>query len=224
MTPEIENVGAAIVKGICNPETKDVAIDLADFEISALFDENVLKEIPALKTVIACRKTWTAIRDQLFLRKVAGFLAACPRFTNEEKEIFIKTHLNDAQKTDELGDKLVLILDRLDDLGKPQMLAKFFAAFVRGQIDLETFRRLAVAVDIGFIEDLKNFVGHCSFTVDNYLATNLVRTGLVYAKLTNREASIRGGESYYAVGEFNYEATDLGQRFSYLLLAKSFHS
>jgi hypothetical protein len=28
MTQEIDNIGAAIIKGVCNPETKDFAVDL----------------------------------------------------------------------------------------------------------------------------------------------------------------------------------------------------
>jgi hypothetical protein len=219
MIPEIDSIGAAIVKGVCNPEAKDLAVDLGEFELGALLDEGVLREIPVIKSVIACRKTWTAIQDQLFLRKVVGFLTACPRFTEAEKEAFIREHLDDAQKAKKLGDTIVLILDRFDDMEKPELLAKFFAVFVRGKIDLETFRRLATAIDIGFIEDLKNFVGHCSFTVNADLASNLVRTGLVFAKLTNHEVGIRG-EDYHVVGEFTYEATDLGRTFSHCLLIK----
>ena len=215
MIPEIENVGDAILKGVCNPETKDLVVDLGEFELGALLDESVLQEIPVIKSVIACRKTWTAIHDQLFLRKVAGFLAACPRFTDLEKEAFAREHLNDSKKAKNLGDAIVLILDRLDDLEKPELLAKFFVAFVRGKINLETFRRLAAAIDIGFIGDLKNFAGHGSFKVDTRLALNLVRTGLVHAILTNRQIGMIG--EGYNVAEFHYEATELGQIFRWWL-------
>lgn len=219
MIPEIDNVGAAIVKGVCNPEAKDLAADLGEFELGALLDEEVLKEIPIIKSVIACRKTWTTIQDHLFLRKVAGFLLACPSFTDAEKEAFFRAHLNDVQKTKKLGETIVLVLDRFDDMEKPELLAKFFAAFVRGKIDLETFRRLAAAIDIGFIEDLKSFLGHCTFTVDSYLASNLIRTGLVHAKLKNHGVGIYG-EDYHVVGEFIYEATDLGRTFDWILLQR----
>jgi hypothetical protein len=178
MTPEIDNIGAAIVKGVCNPEAKDLAVDLAEFELGTLLDEGVLKEIPIIKSVIACRKTWTAIHDQLFLRKVAGFLLACPRLTDVEKETFFREHLSDSKKARNLGDAIVLILDKLDDLEKPEMLAKVFAAFARGKIPCECFRRLASAVDIGFIEDLKVLAYKPEAYWFPYLP-NLVRTNLV---------------------------------------------
>ena len=36
---EIDNIGAAIVKGVCNPEAKDLAVDLGEFGLDALLDE-----------------------------------------------------------------------------------------------------------------------------------------------------------------------------------------
>ena len=177
MIPEIDNIGAAIVKGACNPETEDLAVYLGDFGLGALLDEKVLKEVPYLKLVIACRKTWTAIHDQLFLRKVAGFLAACPQFTDAQKEAFVREHLSDPKKAKNLRDALVLILDKLDDLEKPEMLAKVFAAHVRGKIPHECFRRLASAIDIGFIEDLKVLAYKPKVYLFPYLP-NLVRTNL----------------------------------------------
>lgn len=213
MNPEIEDVGVAILKGACNPEAKDLAVDLGQFEIGAVFDESVLKEIPVIKSVIACRKTWVAIRDHLFLRKVAVFLAACARLTDSEKQAFVNEHLNDIDKTKKLGDALVLILDRLDDLEKPQMVAKCFSAFARGKIGLEVFRRLSAAIDIGFLEDLREFAKidpvptNPPSRIDEptrLLRMNLLRTGLTGIKRTSGTTSITG------VG---FEASELGQIF-----------
>jgi hypothetical protein len=50
---------------------------------------------------------------------------------------------------------------------------------------------------------------------DTRLALNLVRTGLVHARLTNRQIGITG--EGYNVAEFHYEATDLGRIFSWWL-------
>jgi hypothetical protein len=52
--PEIDNIGNAIVKGVLNPEAEDLAVDLGDFELGSLIDENVLKDVPFIKIIIAC--------------------------------------------------------------------------------------------------------------------------------------------------------------------------
>lgn len=86
MEPEVDSVGIAILKGACNAESKDVAIDLSQFGLVELLGEAALKEIPIIKGVVAYFKVPLAIRDQLFLRKMAGFLAAVPNFTATERE------------------------------------------------------------------------------------------------------------------------------------------
>jgi hypothetical protein len=214
MSSEIDNIGAAIVKGVCNPEAEDLAVDLGDFELGSLLEENVFHEIPIIKSVIACYKTWGAIHDRLFLRKVAMFMSSSPKFTHEQKEQFIQTHLNNEQEAKQLSDAVVLILDKLDDFEKPQMVARAFAALVRNEIGLETFRRLAAAIDLGFIFDLKEFA-KLSDTVSTgadrtksnslfVLYLNLVRTGLVGQKRGTGTVPITG---------VSYEITELGKSF-----------
>jgi hypothetical protein len=188
MEPEVDSVGIAILKGACNAESKDVAIDLSQFGLVELLGETALKEIPVIKGVVACFKVPLAIRDQLFLRKVARFLAAVPDFTATEREDFIAGHLADGEKAAKLGETLVLVLDRLDDMEKPHMVAHVFAAFVRGKITFDVFRRLATAIDLGALDDLKEFVKmrpaaspqQRGVNVNTQiLGTNLARTGLV---------------------------------------------
>ncbi|SRR6266498_1213947 len=175
-----DELGISILKGACNSEATDLAMELGEIGMNALLDDCILKEIPVLKSIIACRKTWEAIHDQLFLRKVAGFLTACPKFTDAEKDTFARDHLSDRKKTSRLGDALVLILDKLDDLEKPELLAKAFTALVRGRISLENFRRLGAAIDIGFIEDLRALANETRRLreVTELHLPNLVRTGL----------------------------------------------
>ena len=87
-----EKLGVAVIQGALTPEAEDLAIDLAESGLDSFFDEGVLKEIPGIKLAIACRKTWGAINDQLFLRKVAAFLRSSPKFTKDEIDAFVVDH------------------------------------------------------------------------------------------------------------------------------------
>jgi hypothetical protein len=204
----MNDLGNSILASACNAETKDLVVDLGELGLDAALEEGVLKEIPVLKSIIACHKTWEAIHDQLFLRKIAGFLFACPRFTDAEKQKFLNEHLNGPQSTTRLSDSIVLVLDRLDDLEKPPMVAQAFAALVRGEIDLGTFRRLTAAVDIGFVEDLKDLVRQTHPTADQMrsLFPCLVRTGLTWIHGPNVPGE--GG-----MARTQYQVSDLGRVF-----------
>ena len=61
-------------------------------------DGEVHNEVPVLKAVIARCKNWETVQDQLLLRKVAGFLLACPRYTEAEKADFANEHWIDSKK------------------------------------------------------------------------------------------------------------------------------
>jgi hypothetical protein len=110
-------------------------------------------------------------------------------------------HLADSKKATKLGETLVLLLDRLDDMEKPHMVAQVFAAFVRGKITFEVFRRLAAAIDLGSLEDLKEFAkvrpptqqqGTVLDVSTQILRTNLARTGLVSLPSFSQTAPILG--------------------------------
>ncbi len=153
--PRNTDVGTAILQGACNPESKDVAVELTEIALDTFLKEGVAKEVPILKTILACHKTWEAIHDRLFLRKVARFLVACPKFTDAETKTFLDEQLSDPTTARRLADAMVLILDKLDDMEKPAMLAKMFASLVRRRIGYSDFRRLAAGIDRAFAGDLK---------------------------------------------------------------------
>ncbi len=213
------SVGDSILKGACNPKSTDLAVQLGEIGLDSLMDEGVLKQIPFLKGIIACKKTWEAIHDQLFLRKVASFILACPDFTEAEREQFAKQHLNDAKSARQLGDSIVLILDRLDDLEKPQMIAKVFAALVRGKIDLATFRRLATAIDIGFLDDLLALTQHAPKhdEVAPQYVPNLLRTGLTQIFGPREQAADIDNQKPAPLRRAFYGVTPLGEQFMHCM-------
>lgn len=153
-----DELGISVLKSACTSEAKDLAVDWTELGLDALLDEGVLKDAPMLGTVVKMCAMSKTIRDQLFVRKVWKFLRACPKFNDLEKLGFVREHLDDSQKAHKLGDAIVLILDKLDDLEKAEILARMFAAFVRKHIDYADFRRLAAGIDRAFVDDLKTLV------------------------------------------------------------------
>ena len=61
-----------------------------------------------------------------------------------------------------MGEALLLLLDRLDDMQKPELVARFFCALMRGEIDRTTFQQMATAVDRLLIAHLSPLVAFYS--------------------------------------------------------------
>jgi hypothetical protein len=153
-----EDLGLSVLRSACNSEAKELAADWSDLGLEALLDKTVLEHAPMLGSVVKICAISKTIRDRLFLKKVFGFLRGCPKFNELEKFGFVREHLEDPEKTKKLSDGIVMVLDRLDDLEKADMIAKMFAALVRKQIDYSDFRRLASGIDRAYVGDLKKLL------------------------------------------------------------------
>lgn len=154
-----DELGISVLKSACSSEAKDLAVDWGELGLDALLKEGVLKDALMLGTVVKICAISKTICDALFVQKVWDFLRACPKFTEAERAAFTEEYLAEPKKAQRLGGAIVLILDKLDDLEKPEMLANVFAAFLRRQISCDAFRRLSAGIDIASAEDLKALGG-----------------------------------------------------------------
>ncbi|MGA3181308.1 MAG: hypothetical protein ABSF38_13280 [Verrucomicrobiota bacterium] len=209
--PHQTDVGKIIVEAACSPDSKDLAAKLIDLDLDILTNTGVLIEMPYLKTFMAVFKTYATIRDRLFLQKVGRFILGCPRFTEAEREEFARNHLNDPKEAKRLSDTVVLILDKLDDLEKPYMVAKVFAALVERKIDLETFRRLLSAIDIGFLEDLEALSQDRDAGLKTGIMRSLLRTGLV--EIAEERDPMKVGQLLPKSLGLAYKTNELGRLF-----------
>ena len=51
-------------------------------------------------------------------------------------------------------ENLLLLLDRLDDMGKPELIGRLFSAYLRQELAYEDFQRLAGSIDRAYMPDL----------------------------------------------------------------------
>ena len=108
-----------------------------------------------------------------------------------------------------IGFTLTLLLDRLDDFEQPDFVAWCFSAYIRNQITFDTFRRIALAIDIAFIEDLKAI---CREDIDlttegKMYLSNLSKTALIEFKTSG----IHG--TWNEMEVIIYSLSPLGQTF-----------
>lgn len=135
-----------LVTAIQLPDLRDAFVDLAEAGIDQLVSDGILRDVPLIGTLLRIRTTLGRVRDHLFTKKVAHFFVETSRIPQEDRERFMN-EIESRGDRRRLGDTLVLLLDRLDDLEKPVLLARLFAGYVCGVYNYETFRRLSTALD-----------------------------------------------------------------------------
>lgn len=147
----------------------------------------------------------TSIPDIILRTKVKHFLKALPNIPVEDKQRLYDDVVQDPKKRRKIGEVLLLLLDHYNDLEKPEILAKFFAAYMKGIITFEQFRRLGQAIDLAYVEDLKNLIttrsNHMEYGAYQEALNNLVRSGLTLEYLVetkprlNHDLRTRSGKS-----------------------------
>ncbi|AFZ27129.1 hypothetical protein Cylst_5084 [Cylindrospermum stagnale PCC 7417] len=189
----------------------ELSADLGEVALDLLFKEGLLKDIPILGSFVKLATITKDIPNQIFLSKIQRFLRGIENLSEKEKENFLRNLDSKPEIKSKVGECLVLIINRLDDMEKTDILAQLFLKYVKSNIDLETFRRLASAIDIAFIEDIKGLIINPR---DNQCLTNLVRSGLSAVSSSGVPAMSGFGDNVIYIG---VRISELGNLFVELM-------
>lgn len=200
--------GKRIAKGFFSPKKDRPGIDLALTVSEVIADANVadatLEAIPFVDLVFKVLKAKDAIADALYARKLVGFIRGIGDLSDFDRNRIAEELIGD--EGTKVGETLLLVLDRVTDLEKPELLGFLFRQFSEKRITGPQLRRLSEAVDAGFADDLQVFLDpDQSFSEAEIqdCRRHLTHTGLtVLTVLTGWDA-----------GPTRYDLTDLGELF-----------
>lgn len=127
-------------------EFADVAAEYAAAALQALHVEDLLEHIPAFKSGLVAARVIGSVRDHLLLKKVAFYLHAISVIPADERRAMVARLAADPSFSDDLGEHLIELLDRLDGRRKPAMVGAVFAAYAFESIDSKMLQRLNAAI------------------------------------------------------------------------------
>lgn len=148
--------GRNLIKAVVGNQLGDTIFDVAEVMLDQNLAEGVLKDLPLVGIPVKLARAQQSISEELFLRKLARFLNDLQDIPAEDRAKLLDDFPDGSEKQRVLGENLLLALERLDDIEKPVVLARFFAACMRSEIDYTTFTRLARALEKFNMELLPN--------------------------------------------------------------------
>ncbi|MBW4055501.1 MAG: hypothetical protein HIU83_08860 [Proteobacteria bacterium] len=146
------NIGTSLVKSIFSAGAAEIAGDVSELALDDVLNEGVLKDIPVFGWLIKGYRVVSTVKDRIFLKKIAMFLQGATVEIRRKEEFVDK--LSDLSFCQKVGENLILLLDRQDNLEKAFILGKSFAAYLSGSIEYDMFLRLAATIDRALITDL----------------------------------------------------------------------
>jgi len=148
--------GQALVRTVAKNDLGDAIFGVAEVALDHNLAEGVLRDLPIIGTLVKLARAGHSISEELFVRKLVRFLADLNEVPIEDREKLLEKYPDASAEQTVLGENLLLALERLDDIGKPTILARFFAAYIKATIDYTTFTRLARALEKFNMELLPN--------------------------------------------------------------------
>jgi hypothetical protein len=145
------------------PATLTEAILSRDAVVSALevgsvvFEEalpEVVAQVPALSAVASALGGISRIREKLILKKLVYFLSGLEDVSDEDRWMFRRQLETNPEEREKVGEYLILLLDRLDDIEKARLVGKLFSAFLRHRLSKDELQLACAGVDRAHLADL----------------------------------------------------------------------
>jgi hypothetical protein len=156
--PASQDIGLAAIDAIALDNIKDVGTTLVDSILAPILEHSILESIPVVGIAFKMAKTGAAIRDRLFLKKLGRFLLELQDIAASERATFVEELDNDPVAKQKVGENLILLLDRFDDVQKASLLGQFFKLYMNSRFDYHVFRRYSMVIDRAYLPDLESLV------------------------------------------------------------------
>ena len=150
-----ENLGTSLVESVSKAGAGDIAAEAAEIALDSILDEGLLEEVPVFGWLKKSYNVVGTVRDRIFLKKVANFLAGTRNISERDRGQYLERIKSDPDFSKKIGESLVLLLERQEDFEKALILGKVFSRYVRGQIEYDQFLKLAKSIELAYIGDLR---------------------------------------------------------------------
>ena len=204
----MDQISSSLYETIISYELKDLSVDIAEVFTDEFLEEGIIKELPIIKTIHSIYKTGISIKDKLFIKKLLYFLKEFKNVDLKKRtELINKIDHSETYKT-KVGEKLLLIIDRVDEYEKAEIIGKLFKAFLNEILDYDLFIRCSKIVENVVPDDLKSFI---KVDVEKYELVDIsdyISWGVLEFKPFNLEIIQRQNYDYREDQEKWYELND----------------
>ena len=204
---------------IKSQDLKDITLDLVEKVLDNEITNEIVKEIPILKSLVAARNIYSSYTDRLFIKKAMNVLLELGDI-NWKERVELTSELDDEDETG--AEKILMAIDRLETTKKAKVYGRLCKLKALNKIKFtEDFLRLTKLIQDAYLDDLilvTEFKKGERKEIHEGDYYPLISLGLLYQEPSEQEP-IQKLEQYneydpeFKGGEikFNYLLSDLGE-------------
>lgn len=208
-------------------DSADVIATIADLGLDAILNGGLLEEVPFLSTAVSVFKISSKVKFAHEVKKLAIFIVSINKNMADSDAVHeykVKLKAKDKNIKIEL-EYLSVILERVLEYQKPEMLAKLYLAYINRQIDWNTFLAYSVVVGQIFVQDIPLLMQYKD--QPGFLKGDVPDSAVVFRLFSLGLIEIVSGSSVYSVGsrigvdinvyEHDYKHTSFGRVFANII-------
>lgn len=157
---------------------QDAATDLAEGFVDIFLTSGALDDIPAVGSVLGVMRGVGAVREALFLRKLAAAVAGFGDATDSERAEWRTKLVGDSEMV-EIGERLLYVIDASTSNLKAELVGKVFRRFIEGACDKSVLRRTVDMIGTALAEDLRELTNSGATGLTDAAYSRLASLGLV---------------------------------------------
>ena len=152
--PDRPNLGLAVPGILVSDETTEAFATLADTGIDLAIEQGAFDGVPILGILTGVWKAGRKMKDEIEYRNIARFLSGLSETSQQERERFVSKRRED-ESLISFGENILLLIQRVDDVKKPEMIGRLMAACIQGHLEYTDAMRLAAIVDRCYLSDIE---------------------------------------------------------------------
>lgn len=147
-TQEKKTIENLIHKGLKEPNF-DLGVDYAEMFLDTLLDDEVIRNIPIVKTIVGAVKGGIAIREVFLAKKILTFLKEfhSGQLDNSKKEAFLGKLNSNPKFKEKVVEQVTILNDRFISVKKSVILSNLFKAHINDKFGWEEFCELGEHLD-----------------------------------------------------------------------------
>ncbi len=135
-------------------DLEQISTDLGEVILDQFLSDGLAKDIPVLSTIFGVVRAAGSYSNYLLAKKIALFLKDLDSVPLEQRQKQIERLISEPKFGRQVADNLMLVLDRLNDMSKPTLLANAWRAYLEERIDREMLFRFTRAIELLHVADL----------------------------------------------------------------------
>ena len=136
-------------------DLREITLDLVEKVLDSQITDDLLREVPIVKSIVAVKNIYTSYSDRIFIKKAMAVLLELSEVTASDRQKLVEELSDEDQNGTE---KILMAIDKLDSIRKCKVYGRLCKLRALGKISINGFLRLSKVIHDAYLDDLHQII------------------------------------------------------------------